>query len=202
MAPKVLMVDVDGVLVRHPDPGGWSANLERDLGLPKSALQDAFFKPHWKDVIHGRTSLRDRLAPALAKIAPHLTVNQLIDYWFENDAHIDHDLLGQLRGLRSRGVEIHLATVQEHERAAYLWGTLGFGQVCNAMHYAADLGCSKPSPEFYEAIEARTGFAPSDIAFIDDSAPNIEAALARGWRAQLWRPGGTVAALFPELATT
>lgn len=28
------MVDVDGVLVTHPDAGGWSANLENDLGIP------------------------------------------------------------------------------------------------------------------------------------------------------------------------
>ena len=40
---KALMVDVDGVVVVHPEPGGWATHLERDLGLSKAALQAAFF---------------------------------------------------------------------------------------------------------------------------------------------------------------
>lgn len=49
----------------------------------------------------------------------------------------------------------------------------------DAIHYAADLGHAKPAPEFYAAIEARTGYAPTDIFFIDDKAANVEAARAR-----------------------
>lgn len=70
MTRKAIMVDVDGVLVMHPDAGGWSANLENDLGIPLALLQDAFFRRHWADVVHGRAALRDRLAIALADIAP------------------------------------------------------------------------------------------------------------------------------------
>ena len=32
------MLDVDGVLVVHPDPGGWSARLEQDLGIDPAVL--------------------------------------------------------------------------------------------------------------------------------------------------------------------
>lgn len=48
------MIDVDGVVIVHPDPQGWSAHIERDLGLPKALLQSAFFEPHWQDIILGR----------------------------------------------------------------------------------------------------------------------------------------------------
>ena len=54
------------------------------------------------------------------------------------------------------------------------------------MHYAADLGATKPNAEFYAAIEARTGFAPDALFFVDDRQPNVDAALARGWQAALW----------------
>ena len=200
MRARVLMVDVDGVLVRHPDPRGWSAGLERDLGVSRDALQEAFFKQHWEDVVHGRAALRDRLQPVLAEIAPRVSADKLVRYWFENDAHIDNHLLEQLAGLRALGLEVHLATVQEHERAAYLWEDLGFSRLFNDIHYAAALGCSKPSAAFYEAVEARTGFRAADILFIDDSPRNVEAASARGWRAELWRPGAALESLIPELA--
>ena len=183
---KALMVDVDGVVVVHPEPGGWATHLERDLGLSKAALQAAFFAPHFDDVIHGRAALRERLAPVLEEIAPHLTCDELCAYWFREDAHLDHDLLDQLAQQRAAGIAVHLATVQEHERAAYLWETMALKDRFDAIHYAADLGHAKPVPEFYAAIEARTGYAPADIFFIDDKATNVEAARARGWNAAVW----------------
>ncbi len=67
MRPAVLMVDVDGVVVRHPDPSGWSGRIEEDLGIPRRALQARFFEPCWDDVVHGRASLRERLAPCWRK---------------------------------------------------------------------------------------------------------------------------------------
>lgn len=180
------MVDVDGVVVVHPDPGGWSTHLERDLGLKIEDLQAKFFAPNFDDIVRGRVPMRERLGPVLAEIAPHLTCDELCEYWFSNDAHLDHDLLGQLAEYRGQGIALHLATVQEHERAAYLWNVLGLKDHFDAIHYAADLGHAKPAPEFYAAIEARTGYAPAELFFIDDKAANVEAAQARGWRAALW----------------
>ena len=183
---KALMVDVDGVIVVHPDPAGWSTNLKRDLGLAIELLQEKFFAPNFHDIVHGRAALRERLAPVLADIAPHLTCDQLCAYWFENDSHLDHDLLDQLAAFRARGYALHLATVQEHERAAYLWNDMGLKDRFDAIHYAADLGHAKPADGFYAAIEARTGFAPADLFFIDDKAANVLAAQARGWKAAVW----------------
>jgi putative hydrolase of the HAD superfamily len=186
MTIKVLMVDVDGVVVLHPDPKGWSANLKRDLGLAPEILQAAFFKPHFADIVHGRAPLRDRLAPVLREIAPHLSCDQLIGYWFANDAHLNHDLLQQLAEVRRRGLKLHLATVQEHERADYLWRELGLRDQFDAIHYAADLGWSKPATEFFAEVEQRSGFAPDEIFFIDDKIDNVEAARTRRWRAATW----------------
>lgn len=81
----------------------------------------------------------------LAEISPHVSCSQLIRYWFEGDAHRDEALLLQLAEVRASGVRLHLATVQEHERAAYLWDTLKFRDRFDDLHYAAQLGISKPS---------------------------------------------------------
>lgn len=180
------MVDVDGVIVHPAHPGGWADRLEADLGLPADALQREFFAPYWNDVVLGRADLHECLAPVLARIAPHLSSQDLANYWFAHDARLDTVLLGDLARLRAAGVELHLATLQEHHRARYLWKNLGFREQFDAMHYAADLGCAKPDAAFFRAIEDRTGFAPADLLLIDDRISNIEGARACGWGAQIW----------------
>lgn len=186
MAPlKALMVDVDGVVI-IPPADGWAATLEADLGLSPVLLQQAFFAPHWTDVVLGRADLHERLAPVLAAHAPHLSCDELTAYWFAKDAQTDDQLLADLAQLRARGVALHLATVQEHRRARHLWEALGFRERFDAIHYAADLGVKKPDPAFFAAVAARTGFAPAEMLLLDDKLANVEAARAAGWRGALW----------------
>jgi len=198
MPIKALMVDVDGVVVVQAEPSGWSTHMERDLGLAPARLQAAFFAPHFGDIVHGRAALRDRLSPVLAQIAPHLTAESLIAYWFEKAAHLNHGLLAQIDALRAAGLKAHLATVQEHERADYLWTGLALKDHFDAIHYAADLGWAKPAAEFFQACETRSGFAPDEIFFIDDKAANVDAARALGWHAAVWTGDQSVTALMNQ----
>ena len=138
----------------------------------------------------------------LARIAPHLSADVLVAYWFEKDFHPDECLMADLAGVRAGGVPVHLATVQEHERANYLWRTKRWSERFDAIHYAADLGWAKPAPEFFRAIEARTGLAPCEIAFIDDKPANVEAARACGWRAEAWTGRQSLRELMPGLPFT
>jgi putative hydrolase of the HAD superfamily len=186
MTVKTIMVDVDGVLLVHPDAAGWSGHLERDLGVSAAELHRHFFDVHWGDIICGRAKLRERLAPVLMNLAPSITCDQLIEYWFSHDAHLNGDLLGELDVLRSRGFKIHLATVQEHERARFLWERLGMQNHFDGLHYAADLGCAKPELAFFQLIERRTGLLPNEIFFIDDRIENVKGARKAGWRAAHW----------------
>jgi putative hydrolase of the HAD superfamily len=180
------MVDVDGVLLVHPDAAGWSGHLEHDLGVSAEHLHRHFFDVHWGDIICGRANLRERLAPVLMNLAPFITCDQLIDYWFSHDAHLNGDLLSELDVLRSRGFKLHLATVQEHERARFLWERLGMQNHFDGLHYAADLGCTKPDLAFFQSIGRRTGLLSNEIFFIDDRIENVEGARQAGWRAAHW----------------
>lgn len=193
------MVDVDGVLIKHPHPNGWSANLEIDLGISPAALHERFFRGEWDDVVHGRAALRDRLTPALAEIAPAVFPNVLIEYWFSNDAHVDACLLAELQHLRREAFELHLATVQEHERAKYIWDNLGMREIFSSINYSAALGYSKPNHAFYRGVEAALGLSPDAIFFIDDKVENVAAAKECGWTAALWTGQETVRELMRTL---
>lgn len=194
---KILMVDVDGVLIRSP-PGGWSRDLQADLGLPQHVLETEFFDIHWAEIAVGRASLPARLGPVLERCAPHLTARDLMDYWFRRDAEVDPTFLGQLEPLRASGVALHLATNQEHERAAFLWKTLGLQDHFAAMHYSADVGWAKPDPGFFTTVVARTGYAPADLTLVDDRPENVAAARQAGWGGLYWDGTGTLADLLAK----
>ncbi|MEM6750605.1 MAG: HAD-IA family hydrolase [Planctomycetota bacterium] len=44
------------------------------------------------------------------------------------------------------------------------------------------VGARKPEASIYAHVEAELGAAPGALMFFDDNLPNVEAALARGWR--------------------
>jgi FMN phosphatase YigB (HAD superfamily) len=62
------------------------------------------------------------------------------------------------------------------------------------------LGEVKPEPAIYERFEAATGDRAWAIFFIDDGPVNVEAASARGWRAEhIDHAGDTAAQLLDAL---
>jgi putative hydrolase of the HAD superfamily len=184
---RALMVDVDGVVVRHLKPGHrWDADMEADLGVRPADLQRAFFDPHFKSIARGHEPIEPRLSQALAQIAPAVTAEAMMAYWFAKDAALDHGLLEALASYRAPGLKLHLATVQEHRRADYLWNTLGLKDRFDGLQHSAIVGHAKPEPDYYADVEARTGFAPHELLLIDDSQRNVDAAIAAGWQGRFW----------------
>ena len=188
---KVLMVDVDGVLVHGRPSDGLPlfTHLERDLGLRLNVLQEAFFKTCWRDIVTGREALEPKLTEVLGTIAPDLSARTLIDYWFENDSRLDHTLLDDLAALRAEGTHMFLATNQEHMRAAYLMDELGLSARFDGIFYSAALGHQKPAAEFFRLATEKVGIPANEISFIDDVEANIEAACRFGWKAMQWTSG-------------
>src|SRR6478609_5456549 len=110
------MVDVDGVLVngRPEDGRHWQTSVEDDFGFTRDALHEHFFAPHWENIVMGRAGLMEHLATALQKIAPHVSPDDFVSYWFERDSRLAEPLLAELSLARSAGVRVYLATNQEH----------------------------------------------------------------------------------------
>jgi putative hydrolase of the HAD superfamily len=196
------MVDVDGVLVRgRPSDGRtWKTELEIDLGLHPEDLTQEFFAPHWNDIVTGRASLLECLKPALTKIAPHLSYDDVISYWFSQDSRLDTNLIAALALYRSGGLSIYLATNQEHQRAKYLMDTLGLSQHVDGIYYSAAMGCQKPEAAFFEKVASHSGFAPSELLLIDDQSVNISAAKLSGWNAIHWSGECTLANKLADFA--
>jgi putative hydrolase of the HAD superfamily len=189
ISPPVLMLDLDGVLIRGRAGDGslWTTDLERDLGVPVAALQDVFFRPYWDAIVTGELELISCLERCLPDIAPRVAARDLIAYWFSRDAYIDHTLLEKVDRIRAQGGQVYLATNQEHLRIQYVLDELGVRSHVDGCFHSASLGYAKPSAGFYDSVYARVGVARSRLLLIDDNLENIRAALAARWRAIWWQ---------------
>ncbi|MGV0819572.1 HAD-IA family hydrolase [Martelella sp. AMO21009] len=192
---KCLMLDVDGVVISGPDGQSWARDIKRDLGIDPDMLEEHFFIPHWPEIVAGRKALRDVLEECLPVLASPVTPDDFMAYWFERDSAIDHDVLAACDRLRARGTRIFLATNQEHLRAEYLMAQLKLSDRVDGIVYSAAIGAKKPDPAFFEAAEAKSGFARADHVLVDDQLKNVEAARAHGWRAFHWTGGEDLEAL-------
>ncbi|MAU19016.1 MAG: haloacid dehalogenase [Martelella sp.] len=192
---KCLMLDVDGVIISGPDGQSWARDIKRDLGIDPDLLETHFFIPHWPEIVAGKKALRAVLEECLPVLAAPVSPDDFMAYWFERDSTIDHDVLAACDRLRARGTRIFLATNQEHLRAEYLMAELKLSDRVDGIVYSAAVGAKKPDPAFFEAAEAKSGFAGADHILVDDQLRNIEAARAFGWHALHWTGGEDLEAL-------
>ena len=60
------------------------------------------------------------------------------------------------------------------------------------------IGQSKPDGAYCNAVAERLAALPVDLLLIDDSARNIEAAIAAGWQARRWSGEKTLAEVLAD----
>ncbi len=60
-------------------------------------------------------------------------------------------------------------------------------------------GCMKPAPRLYEILEQQSGLRGGDILYLDDRPENVEAGVARGWRAFVHEDPQTTVARIGQL---
>ena len=191
----VLVLDIDGVvsLAQPGSPNPWYATLELDWGLShdRELAPEFFLKPDFMEVLRGRldlyVALNDYFVAKGNGLADRL--QEFVAYWFEKDSLIDHEVLALADAWRSRtGGKVFAATNQEHHRAADLRDRLGLDKHFDEIIYSAALGVCKPERVFFTNAQARMGVtAAQSILFVDDTAANVDAARACGWRAMLYR---------------
>jgi putative hydrolase of the HAD superfamily len=60
---------------------------------------------------------------------------------------------------------------------------LGLGRWFSEQFVSHEIGLAKPQPEIYVHVERELGVSSEDIAFFDDSLPNVDGAAMAGWSA-------------------
>jgi putative hydrolase of the HAD superfamily len=201
LAGAVLALDVDGVLLDPGLPGSWQSALADRYGVDPSGFDAAFFQARWPRIIVGAIPIEPALAEAIDELGWEMTVDQLLDCWFEADFSVDHDVVQAVRLWTAAGARLALVTNQEHRRAHYLEQRLGALLPVSGMAYSAAVGCTKDRPQFFVEAGDLLGIPrhSRSVVFVDDSPANVETARRHGWfgihyvKGQPWRSAITEA---------
>jgi putative hydrolase of the HAD superfamily len=189
----VVALDVDGVLLDSARGGGdsWQLAVEDRFGVEPKAMDRAFFDRWWPDVIVGRISIEESLERVIEEEAWPVSVDALLDCWFEADFWPCTDVIVAANSWGERGARLALVTNQEHRRAAYVEARLGALLRAERMVYSAAIGHVKSEPEFFDlATRMLTGSdGRHSIVFMDDTLENVEVARRAGWTAVHFEPG-------------
>jgi putative hydrolase of the HAD superfamily len=150
-----------GTLINHPD---W---LEFDRGLIDTRTVAKRSAARLGLRLAGMHQFIQRIPHVLPLFEPTIALMQAL-------ASGEH---GSHRVLYLSNMPAEFATVLE---ARCPW----IGRFENGI-FSGRVNLAKPEPAIYAAAEAQLNLKPADTLFLDDSPPNIRAALERGWRAEL-----------------
>jgi FMN phosphatase YigB (HAD superfamily) len=89
------------------------------------------------------------------------------------------------RDLRQRGYQTYIFSNTNDLAIEYVRRNFPFFADFTGYILSYEVGGLKPQPKIYEAMEDMTGKRGADLVYIDDRPENIDAGLARGWRAIL-----------------
>jgi len=138
--------------------------------------------------VRGEGDLKEILTGLLPTLGYRGSIDAFVEYWFAKDSNINQDVLEIVKRLRQcEGVELYLATGQEHYRAAYLWNDLGLIELFDDIFYSARLGVPKHQAGFFAKINAKLDILLSERPlFFDDSDRVVTVARAAGWDAHIF----------------
>lgn len=191
---RILLWDYGNVLVRWeprrlyarliPDPARlefflrevcpMSWHVAHDRGLPMGetiAARQAQY-PEWADEIAAwRTRFGDMIG---GPIAPSVAL---------------------VEALHRAGAPQYVLSNMPFEMVATCFGPFAFPRLFADAIISGDHGLVKPDPALFQIALARMGGPdPAEVVFVDDSAPNVAAARALGFRAHLFAEGMDLAA--------
>jgi putative hydrolase of the HAD superfamily len=153
------------------------------------ALARSFFRHEdWLNFDCGIRSVDEVVARTAARLGlPADRLHELIAPLGERFEPIAEtvELLASLRTRRDAGADLRLYYLSNMPLpyARALQRRMPFLEWFDGGLFSGDVKLIKPDSEIYEMLAWRHGFDPARTLFIDDTAANVEAARALGWRA-------------------
>lgn len=189
MAIRAVVFDIGGVLEITQDlsPTRYRDSITRAwedrLGLAPGEI-DERMRDAWigggigtitLDEVH--QALRDRVGLDSEQVSAFMA-----DMWREYLGTANTALIEYARGLRPRyrtGILSNsFVGAREREQEAY-----GFEELVDEIVYSHECGMAKPDPRCYALVCERLGVRAEETVFVDDYAPNVEAAREAGLHA-------------------
>ena len=182
MAPRAVLWDIGNVIVR------WNPRTLYQEFFKEPAECDRFLSHvctmEWHVAHDLGVTFADNRAPLLARF-PHYAdaIHAWETRWWDMFSGPSPETEAAIEALHAAGVPQYGVTNMSHETFP---GTIAMSPAFERLRdyvVSAQVGLMKPDPAFYALACERFGVAPQDVLFFDDSAANIESALAFGFDA-------------------
>jgi putative hydrolase of the HAD superfamily len=176
----VCLFDMDGVIRQWS--GAVIEQAEKSAGLaPGELIAIMTSVPEYDDGLVGRATFEDWCSAierlAAERVGP-AAAHDLVTGWRAFRGELDPAVVELVAQVRQR-MPVGLLS-NAHDQLPSDLALLGLTGAFDEVIGSAAVGLAKPDPRIYELAAAAFGVTPSECFFIDDLAPNIEAAKALG----------------------
>jgi len=183
---KTILFDCDGPIIKHNKY--FSQRLKEERGIVTDSKDElSFFNNEFLLCEAGKADLKVELQKRLSTWGWRGTVEELIDYWFSDEAEVDLEMKDYILKLRERSIKIFLSTNNEKYRLKYLWEVVGLNKFLDGTMASSELGYLKPQLEFWEQASKRiSNIQKAEVLVIDDDETAIASAKVFGFNAELY----------------
>ena len=174
-----MVFDIGGVLLRSTSVSSTSQRWERRLGLTDGWILNylqAEFLPQADSGIWTEEEVWQHFARGIG--APQHVEEIARDAWWWDE--VDEELLAFAANIRS-AVRLGIISNAWPGARANACDRFGLSHIFHEIVISSEERCTKPSREIYEIALKRLQVLPSQTVFVDDFAPNVEAAAELGF---------------------
>ncbi len=189
--PKVIIFDVDGVLIHIPHYFSQELNNQ---GYTKAIKNlNSFFNDGDNDqCLEGKKDAEKLIMPFLKKFGWKDTAKNYLQqqFRFEND-YLDKKFISLIQNFRNKNIKCYIGTDQEKNRAKFLLENMQFNKYFDGHFISCFVGYRKCHDNFWsytltELKKELQNIKPNEIVFFDDIQKNIDVASKHGIQAFLF----------------
>lgn len=185
-AMRNVIFDLGGVVLEW-NPDAILESHYADAGVRAAVKSALFAHPDWLQLDRGTLTE----AQAISRVAQRIGMaNGELAELFEaarRSLRPKADSVALLDELAARGVPLYCLSNMPAATFAYLRDRYPFWKVFRGIVISGEIRMLKPDREIFEYILHRYSLPPASTVFIDDHAPNVQAAGALGLHAILFR---------------
>jgi putative hydrolase of the HAD superfamily len=176
---KNVIFDLGGVVVEW-NPDRILHRYYSDPELRALMKQQMFQHPDWLELDRGTMHETLVLERASERTSRPLAEVQGLFQAVRESLHTKSDTVALLEKLHARGVPLYCLSNISADIFEYLRERHSFWHVFKGIVISGAIRMMKPEPEIFHHLLALYGLEPRETAFVDDNAPNVEAAGALG----------------------
>jgi putative hydrolase of the HAD superfamily len=176
---KNVIFDLGGVVIEW-NPERILAGYYADPQMRAIMKTELFQHPDWLQLDRGTLNEADLLVRLAGRTGrPAAELSGLLDA-VRGSLHTKTETVALLERLFARGVPLYCLSNMSSDMFAYLRERHSFWGVFRGIVISGDIKMMKPEREIFEFLLQRYGLVAAESVFVDDNAPNIEAARELG----------------------